>query len=118
MSISGHDDAASTIRYSTARKLLERRSGKGRRLLELFAREQILPLESLLEEFDTHQNGLNAILGSLTRRFHQIQGDAGFYIYIPKMRAWAVGRTSRTNLRRALREDERSRQRRLSFSGD
>lgn len=118
MSISGHDDAASTIHYSTARKLFERRSGKGRRLLELFARDQLLPLEGLLEEFETNQNGLNAILGGLTRRFNEIQGDPGFYIYIPKMRAWAVGSTSRSNLRRALREDERSRQGRLSFPGD
>lgn len=117
MPVSGHDDPAATISYVTARKLLEHPTEKGRRLLELFAREQILPLDDLREEFGTNQNGLNALLGSLTLRFNRIQNEPGFYIYIPKMHAWAIGNTSRVNLRRALREIERSRQRELSFSG-
>lgn len=115
MPVSGHDDPASTISYATARKLLEEPTEKGRRLLELFAREQVLLLENLLDEFDTNQNGLNALLGSLTLRFADIQGEPGFHIYIPKMRAWAIGNTSRVNLRRAIRAAERSRQRELSF---
>ncbi len=115
MPISGHDDPASTISYETARKLLEEPTEKGRRLLELFARHQVLVLEDLLEEFETHQNGLNALLGSLTLRFAEIQGEPGFHIYIPKMRAWAIGNKSRVNLRRAMRAAERARQRELSF---
>lgn len=117
MPVSGHDDPASTISYDTARKLLAEPTEKGRRLLELFARHQVLRLEALREEFETNQNGLNALLGSLTLRFNRIQREPGFYIYIPKMRAWAIGNTSRVNLRRALREAERSRQRELRFSG-
>ena len=103
------------MRYSTARELVRTRSDRSRRLLELFARDQVLPLERLQEEFGTRQNALNGLLGGLTRRFQSIQGDPGFYIYIPKMRAWAIGNTSRSNLRRALRADDRARQRRLTF---
>lgn len=116
MPVSGHDDPASTVSYETARNLLEDPTEKGRRLLELFAREQVLRLEDLLEEFETNQNGLNALLGSLTLRFSEIQGEPGFHIYIPKLHSWAIGNTSRRNLRRALREAERSRQRKLSFA--
>ena len=115
MPVSGHDDPASTISYATARDLLLEPTLRGRRLLELFAREQVLPLEQLLDEFDTNQNGLNALLGALTRRFRELQGDPGFYIYIPALRAWAIGSASRTNLRRALRSIESSRQRELRF---
>lgn len=116
MPVSGHDDPASTITYETARRLLDERTEKGRRLLELFARDQVLRLEELRDEFETNQNGLNALLGSLTLRFNEIQGEPGFYIYIPKMRAWAIGNTSRANLRRAIRAAERARQRELRFS--
>ena len=115
MSLSGHDDRASTILYETARRLLEHPTEKGRRLLELFAREQVLRLDDLREEFGTTQNGLNALLGSLTLRFSKIQGEAGFYIYIPKMHAWAIGNASRVNLRKAIRAAERARQRELGF---
>ncbi len=115
MALSGHDDQASTVSYATARRLLEESTERGRRLLELFAREQVLPLERLLDEFDTHQNGLNALLGALTVRFSEIQDEPGFYIYIPRMKSWAIGNTSRVNLRRAIRELERSRQRELRF---
>ncbi len=114
---SRHDDPASTISYQTARRLLEEPTEKGRRLLELFARDQVLRLETLREEFQTNQNGLNALLGSLTLRFSKIQQEPGFHIYIPRMRAWAIGNTSRVNLRRAFREAERSRQRELRFPG-
>lgn len=90
----------------------------GRRLLELFAQEQILKIETLMKEFDLNQNGLNALLGGLTRRFQRIQGDSGFHIYIPKMKSWAIGQASRTSLRKAIRENERSRQTKLSFADD
>lgn len=115
MALSGHDDPASAVSYVTARRLLEESTARGRRLLELFARHQVLPLPRLQEEFGTNQNALNALLGALTLRFHEIQGEPGFYIYIPKMKAWAIGNTSRLNLRRAIRELERSRQRELRF---
>ncbi len=115
MALSGHDDPAATVSYVTARTLFEESTDRGRRLLELFARHQVLHLEMLLAEFDTHQNGLNALIGALTQRFHQIQGEAGFCIYIPTMKAWAIGNASKVNLRRALRSIERSRQRPLRF---
>ena len=113
--MSGHDDPASTVSYATAKRLVEEATPRGQRLLELFAREQVLRLERLLEEFELNQNALNALLGALTLRFHEIQGEPGFYIYIPKMKAWAIGNTTRVNLRRAIRELERSRQRELRF---
>lgn len=115
MSTSGHEDAASTISYRTACELLGEPTEKGRRLLERFARDQVLELELLREDFETNQNGLNALLGALTLRFQEVQGDPGFYIYIPKMRAWAIGSRSQRNLRRAIRAIEDSRQRELSF---
>ena len=116
MAVSGHDDPAATITYETARKLLDDPTEKGRRLLELFARNQVLRLDDLREEFETNQNGLNALLGALTLRFNEIQREPGFYIYIPKMHAWAIGNTSRVNLRKAIRAAERARQRELSFA--
>ena len=115
MSTSGHEDAASTISFATARRLLGEPTEKGRRLLERFARDQVLELDGLREDFETNQNGLNAVLGSLTLRFQEIQGDPGFYIYIPKMHAWAIGSRSQRNLRRAIRAIEDSRQRELTF---
>lgn len=115
MPLSGHDDRAASISRETARRLLEHPTEKGRRLLELFAREQVLRLDDLREEFETNQNGLNALLGSLTLQFSRIQGDSGFYIYIPKMHAWAIGNASRVNLRHAIRQAERARQRELGF---
>ncbi len=118
MPVSGHDDPASTISYQTARKLLEHPTERGRRLLELFARDQVLLLDDLRDEFGATQNGLNALIGSLTLRFSEIQREPGFHIYIPKMHAWAIGNTSRVNLRRAIRATERSRQRELSFSDE
>lgn len=110
-----HQDPASTISYATARELVEEPGERGRRLLELFAEEQILPLERLRHEFGLDQNALNGLLGGLTRRFQKIQGDPGFHIYIPRLRAWAIGHTSRTHLRRALRAAERARQGRIPF---
>jgi hypothetical protein len=115
MSTSAHEDAASTISVRTARQLLEEPTEKGRRLLELFARAQVLELDTLREEFATNQNGLNALLGALTLRFQEIQGDPGFYIYIPKLRAWAIGSRSQRNLRQAIRAIDASRQGELSF---
>ena len=110
-----HQDPASTIAYSTARQLIGEPGDRGRRLLELFAEEQILPLERLRREFDLDQNALNGLLGGLTRRFQKIQGDPGFHIYIPRLRSWAVGHTSSRHLRRALRAEEHERQRKLRF---
>ena len=121
-----HEDTAFTIEPDKARELLARASPNGRRLLELFARRQLLEFSDLRRRFGTSQNGLNALLGHLTREFQQIQGQPGFYIYIPRLRrrggkkgdsggGWAIGHASGVNLRRAIREDERRRQARLEF---
>lgn len=113
-----HDDAAATIEPATARALLERASPKGRRLLELFAREQLLSFDRLRREFGASQNGLNALLGHLTRDFHDLQSDPGFYIYIPRLASWAIGHASGVNLRRALRAAEEARQKKIEFAGN
>ena len=113
-----HEDVAVTIEPATARDLLVRSTPKGRRLLELFAREQLLAFEVLQKEFGTSQNGLNALLGRLTREFQAIQGGEGFYIYLPAIQSWAIGHASGVNLRRAIRAEEKSRQGRIEFSGD
>ena len=110
-----HEDAAVTIDPRTARELLVRATPKGRRLLELFARRQLVRFAELRREFDATQNGLNALLGHLTRDFQEIQGAPGFYIYLPGLQAWAIGHTSGVNLRRAIKADERSRQGKFEF---
>ncbi len=110
-----HADSAATITPKTARTLVSRSSRKGLRLLVLFARHQLLRFDDLLGEFDTTQNGLNALLGCLTREFQRIQKDAGFYIYLPEHRSWAIGHASAVNLRRALRVSEKERQRKIDF---
>lgn len=122
---SDHEDTAFTIEPDKARELLARATPKGRRLLELFARRQLLEFADLRKEFRTSQNGLNALLGRLTREFQEIQGKPGFYIYIPRLGrrkgakpvagGWAIGHTSGVNLRRAIKDDERSRQGRIEF---
>ena len=110
-----HADAAATIEPATARDLLARATPRGRRLLQLFARRQLVEFDELRREFDTSQNGLNALLGHLTRDFQEIQGAEGFYIDIPRLRAWAIGYSSGVNLRRAVRAAERSRQAEIQF---
>ena len=112
---SDHADDAVTIRLGAARKLLAQATPKGRRLLELFARQQLVGLEELREEFGVSQNGLNALLGHLTLVFQEIQAAPGFYIYIPAEKSWAIGHASGINLRRAIKDDEESRQARLRF---
>lgn len=127
---SDHEDTAFTIEPDKARELLARATPKGRRLLELFARRQLLEFADLREEFRTSQNGLNALLGHLTREFQQLQGEPGFYIYISRLGkrkgertsddsgGWAIGHASGVNLRRAIKDDERSRQGRIDFPRD
>ena len=115
---SEHDDVAVTIELETARALLERASPKGRRLLVLFARHQVLSFDRLQREFGVNQNGLNALLGHLTRDFQELQGEPGFYISIPRLSSWAIGQASGVNLRRAVKADEKARQKRLEFAGD
>lgn len=105
------------IEPATARELLARSTPRGRRLLELFARRQILSFKLLQKEFRTNQNGLNALLGHLTREFQDIQGGEGFYIYLPAIESWAIGHASGVNLRRAIKAEERSRQSRIDFPG-
>lgn len=83
--------------------------------MELFARRQLLRFDELLTEFDTTQNGLNALLGHLTRDFQRIQKDEGFHIYLPQLRSWAIGHASAVNLRRALKQTEKERQKALEF---
>lgn len=112
-----HEDAAVTIEPATARELLARATPRGRRLLELFARRQVLDFARLRREFGTTQNGLNALLGRLTLEFQKIQGAPSFHIYIPRLESWAIGHTSGVNLRRALKAEERSRQARIDFPG-
>ena len=112
-----HADAAAIIQPETARELFARATPKGRRLLELFARRQLVEFDALCSEFATSQNGLNALLGRLTRQFQTVQEAQGFYIYIPRMRAWAIGHVSAVNLRRALRAEESSRQAEIEFAG-
>lgn len=110
-----HEDPAATIRIGTARKLVADASPRGRRLLQLFARRQLLEFDELQREFGLSQNGLNALLGGLTRRFQRIQQDPGFYIFLPRIKSWAIGATSRRNLRQALREAEEELQAELRF---
>lgn len=113
--VSQHDDPAATISRQTARRLVAGATPSGRRLLELFARSQLLRLDQLRKEFGTSQNGLNALLGHLTREFQRLQGEPGFYIFLRKIKGWAIGDSSARNLRRALEETERERQRKLGF---
>lgn len=111
-----HEDAAVTIEPDTARRLLARATPRGRRLLELFARRQLLAFDDLRREFGVSQNGLNALLGHLTREFQELQSAPGFYIYLSRLNSWAIGHASGVNLRRALRAEQRSRQRRIAFA--
>ena len=77
----------------------------------------MVELEALRREFDATQNALNALLGHLTLVFQEIQGAPGFYIYIPAPGCWAIGHASGVNLRRAIKEEQESRQRELRFPG-
>lgn len=110
------DDSAATITSATARQLLQRATPRGWRLLELFAERQLLMLSDLRDQFDLNQEGLNALIGRLSRVFQELQGDSHFYIHLPDLGAWAVGHSTRTNLRKAFRVAYERQQARLTFA--
>ena len=111
------DDSAATISPTTARQLLERATPRGWRLLELFAEHQLLELPKLREQFGMNQKGLNALIGRLSQLFLGLQGDPHFYIHLPDLGAWAIGHSTRTNLRIALKVAYDEQQRKLRFPG-
>ena len=109
------DDSAATISSATARRLLDRATPLGWRLLELFAESQLLRLADLRRQFEMNQRGLNALIGRLSQLFQQVQGDPHFYIHLPDLGAWAVGHSTRTNLRKAFKVAYDEQQAKLTF---
>ena len=109
------DDSAATISSATARRLLERATPRGWRLLEIFAERQLVLLPDLRARFEMNQKGLNALIGRLSQLFQELQGEPHFYIHLPGLGAWAVGHSTRTNLRKAFKVAYDEQQAKLRF---